>query len=307
MKQLESVLPTNSLCVLYDPLFDTPTIPSLLHRVAAVNSEWTPEKLKFWSHPLDVTERAKMMGQQAQNLRLVFQRFNVPWEVKSSKHKNVVTDAELAGRSAEPEIADDDPNARILPTLRHLKTRTEQLMGKYAEATAHYLRIRHLAVETPPEQLFNKDNPQEFQFVNVLYKLAATDASFWSAECKIEMDDPVVAAQALQDFLRKYPRSDWSSAARYVLALVQAQKGDLPAARDAIATLAPDDPHRPGMEVLLKRWEGLSPTKSTNEPKSETPASEKESREAANSEASPPADASSATSSEKPSEDKQPE
>lgn len=261
MKQLETVLPSNSLCVLYDPMVESASLPSLAKRIAAGNPEWTPDKLKFWSHPLSVPARLQQMGPQAQQLGGFFQRFNAPLEIKSSKQQMTIKQEEFAGRLVPREGRPLDPNAQLVPSQQHLKTRTEQLMSRYALATSHYLRIRHLAVETPPAEMQDPTNPQVFQAWMALYQLAASDASYWSALCKVELNDRAAAANALQDYLKRFSQSDWASSARYVLALVQADLGRLPEARAAISNMSPDDPHRPGLDILMKRWDALPETK----------------------------------------------
>lgn len=270
MKQLESVLPPDSLCVLYDPLVDTAALVSLPQRISAGHPNWTLNKLKFWSHPLSVAARLQRMGPQAQQLSVLFQRFQVPLEIKSNQVKNEIQQEELVGRTVPVEKHNVDPNTmRVVPTQQHLKTRTEQLMCKFSAATAHYLRVRHLAVESPPAELQNPQNPQEFQGLIALYQLAASDASFWSAVCKLELHERDTAAGALQDYVRKYPRSDWTSASQYLLAMVQAERGKLAEARAAVSSLPPDDPHRPGLEILMKRWDALPEPKPAGEPKTE--------------------------------------
>lgn len=252
MKQLETVLPSDSLCVLYDPLVDTPALPSLPKRIAAGNAEWTVDKLRFWEHPLNVRQRFEALGQQARQLGLILERFNVPLEVKEVE-KPVFNE-----KTKKTEIV---KGLEARPARQHVKCRTEQLLGKFSDATAHYLGIRHLAVESPPAEL--RSNPQAFQQVAQMYGLAASDASFWSAVCKLEMGEWDAAAGALQDYLRKYQQSDWTSAARYLLTLALAERGKLPEARAAASLLSADDPHRPGLDVLLKRWEALPAAEET--------------------------------------------
>jgi TolA-binding protein len=250
MKQLETVLPSDSLCVLYDPLVETPALPPLTARIAAGHAAWTPDTLRFWSHPLNVAERFASMGQQAAQLMFLLERFNVPIEIKEVE-KTVVNET-----TKKPEVV---KGLEARPLRQHLKCRMEQLQGKFADATAHFLGIRHLAVESLPAELAG--NPQVLQQVRQMYALAASDASYWSAVCKRELGDLTTAAGALEDYRRRYPRSDWTSAAGYLLALVRAERGELSEARAAISSLAADDPHRPGLDVLLKRWEGLADAK----------------------------------------------
>lgn len=258
MKQLETVLPADSACVLYDPLVDTPALPLLAKRIAAANPDWTPDRLKFWPHPLNLAERTQKLGEQIRQLQFVFQRVRVPLEVmKEKKEKLALTQDELLGK-VNP-FRDDSLDqgvgqfTQIQPTDAHWKARVEMLLGRYDAATTQFLRIRHLALDTPPAEL--RGNPQEFQVWSQLYQAAAADASFWSAVCKIEQGDNATGVSALQDYLKRYSRSNWASGARYLQALTSARLNQLTDARAALAGLLPDDPHRPGLEVLSKRWD----------------------------------------------------
>jgi hypothetical protein len=250
MRQLESVLPASSLCVLSDPLVEPSpggiAVESLAKRMAKGNAEWTPDKLRFWSHPLNLADRLKALGQQAQQLTLVFQRFTVPLDMKFNENGQLVS---------------------AKPSLQHQKCRTEQLLGKFNEATNHFLSIRHLAVEALPQEL--RANPQQGQQIQQFYLWAASDASYWSAACKIEQGEYESAVGALQDYLRRYARlgTDWVSAAQWQLALALAELGKFSEARAVIAAMAPDDPHRPGLEILMKRWTGLEEPKTDDETK----------------------------------------
>ncbi len=266
MRQLQSVLPSSSQCVLYDPLGEAVTegvsIEPLPARIAKGNPEWTSDKLKFWNHPLNLVERAKSLGQQVQQLVVMFERFKLPFEVKVDEQKKV---------------------ASIKPTLQHMKCRTEQLQGKFKEATNHFLAIRHLAVENLPRELAG--DPQRAQQLRQFYAWAASDASFWSAACKFEQGDYQAAATALHDYQERFARigGDWISAAKYLEALALARTGKFDEAKKVVNSLGPDDPHRAGLEVLMKRW-----------PASEQKAPEKTDSDEKKPDSDAPADASKA-------------
>ena len=259
MKQLESVLPADSLCVLYDPLVETSALKSLPRRIADANPDWTADKLHLWNHAADIQESLADLGQKAQQLQVILQRFNMPLEVVEVEREIVNPQNQQKERVKVAELK---------PSRQHLKCRTEQLQGKYAAATSHFLGIRHLAVEGPPPEL--RGNPQAFQQVAQIYALAASDASFWSAVCKWESGDVKTAVGTLRDYLKKYRESDWTSAARMLVALGEAELGNLSEARSAIAEMPPDDPHRRGLDVLQKRWADL-PQDESPESKDESP------------------------------------
>lgn len=254
MRLLESVLPANSICVLYDPLGEQPgegvAIEPLAKRIARGNPAWTADKLQFWDHPLSIAARMTKLGPQAQQLGIMFERFKVPVEIKfDEKHKKAI----------------------IKPTYQHLKCRTEQLQGKFKDATTHYLSIRHLLVENLPQELMG--DPQVTQQLKQLYIWAASDASFWTAVCKFEQGDYETAIGSFQDYEKRFARigGDWMSASRYLRVLAHARLGKLSEARTVIAGMAPDDPQRPGLEILMKRWPAAEEEKkSDSEEKPET-------------------------------------
>lgn len=272
MKQLETVLPADAACVLYDPLIDTPALASLAKRIAAGNPAWTPDKLKFWAHPLNLPQRMQAFGKNVQQLALLFQRMRSPLEVvKEKKERLNLNQDELLG-NVNPFRNDEviGGNVQIQPTDAHWKSRVEMLMGRPGPATAAFLSIRHLALENPPPEL--RADPQAFQLWTQLYRLAAMDASFWSAVCKLEQGDRAQAASALADYLRRNSRSDWVSAARYLAARTHAELKQFAEARAILAAVPTDDPHRPGLEVLAKRWEEAKET--SEKPAENKPASE---------------------------------
>lgn len=237
MRLLESVLPAKSICVLYDPLGEHAgegvAVEPLAKRIARGNPAWTADKVRIWEHPLSVAARMKALGPQAQQLGIIFERFKAPVEIK---------------------LDEKNKKAIIKPTYQHLKCRTEQLQGKFKDATTHYLSIRHLLVENLPQELMG--DPQVAQQLKQLYVWAASDASFWTAVCKFEQGDYQTAVGSFQDYEKRFARSggDWMPASRYLQVLALARLGKLSAARTVIAGMPPDDPQRPGLEILMKRW-----------------------------------------------------
>lgn len=242
MKQLETVLPPDSACVLYDPLIDAGNLRGLMHRVAAGNSGWQPDRLRLWPYPLNARVEALKVRQDIQSFNF---RFRVPLEFV---------------------FAEESP-ARLLelkPSYQLAKCRMEQLLGDYAGATAHYLTVRHLMVEGLPSQL--QVNQQTLQEVQRLYSLAVFDASYWTAICKREQGELEAAANSFADYLNRFPRSPWIPAARLNLSLSLAESGKLADAQ-AIGILGiPQDPHRDGLDILINRWSKLAEPKTDQKP-----------------------------------------
>ncbi|MFO0919490.1 MAG: hypothetical protein U0872_14415 [Planctomycetaceae bacterium] len=231
MKLLESILPAESASVIYDALFDSNSSPGLMGRVARGNSAWSAEQLRFWPYPLTVRQEA---AKQREEILSTTVKFQVPFEFV------------LAGESQE-QFQD------MKPTFQHAKSRIEQLSGKYQDATAHYLTVRHLMLESLPAAL--QSDRQRLQSIQQVYALAVFDATYWTAMCKFEQQDWKGAAKGLSDYLKRFSQTPWSAPARFHWMLSLAEQGDFPGAQAVGSTIPVDDPYREPAELLLRRWE----------------------------------------------------
>ena len=130
-----------------------------------------------------------------------------------------------------------------IPERKLQRCRMDHLLGKFADATTRYLRIRHLEVEP---------NPPEIERIN---RLASEDALYWTTLCKFELGEYETAVDLLLDYQRKYDRKGkWYFPARSILAQCYAKLGRL---SDAVSTLertSSDDPYRASNAVRMKRW-----------------------------------------------------
>ncbi len=226
MYNLEQVLPTTDVCVIYDPVSDDNDRSGLLQRVAKAGN-WPKESLKLWPYPR--VQQAEMMRQNPerdQELQRLTIPFNVPFPIK--------VDA-----SGKQTIG--------VPERKLQRCRIDHLLGKFADATTRYLRIRHLEVEPyPPE-------------IEPINRMASQDALYWTTLCKYELGEYATAIDLLLDYQRKYDRKGkWFFPARSLLSQCYAKTNRLP---EAIATLersSSDDPYRAANAIRLKRWSAAS-------------------------------------------------
>jgi hypothetical protein len=222
MYNLEQALPTSDVCVIYDPVSDEGDRSGLLQRVAKAG-DWSNENLKLWPYPR--LQQAELMRPNPEREK-EWQQLTVPFSVPI------------------PVKVDQEGKQTIgIPERKLQRCRTDHLLGKFADATTRYLRIRHLEVEPfPPE-------------IERINRMASEDALFWTTLCKYELGEYATAVDLLLDYQRKYDRKGkWFFSARSLLAQCYARLDRLP---DAIATLeksSSDDPYRAANAVRLKRW-----------------------------------------------------
>jgi tetratricopeptide (TPR) repeat protein len=222
IRYLESVLPASDLCVLSDPLADTNGREGLLTRLKSAG--WTPESLKPWPYPRQQTEAImKVSPAIKQSLDMAMMPFNLPIPFKVSETNQVTI---------------GNPESKLL------KIRTDQLLGKFDDATQRYLSIRHLEIEPAPVQ----------EIAN-LNRKGAENAIYWTAICKFEAKEYDAAVEQLNAYLKRYDRSgQWRFAARALLADSHAERGRFKEAVDTLERSRSDDPYRLGNAVRVKRW-----------------------------------------------------
>ena len=222
MYNLEQVLPPSDLCVLYDPLMDEEGRIGQLNR-AAKSGGWPVESLKSWAYPrIQLMELRSPSDEKVQENQRLTLSFVVPIPVK---------------------IDDQGKATAGVPERKMQKTRSEHLLGKFADATSKYLRIRHLEVEP---------NPQDIARIN---RAASEDAFYWTTLCKYEMGEYATAVELLTDYLKKYDRKGrWYFPARTLLAQCYAKLDQLPKAISTLERSSSDDPYRQANAIRVKRW-----------------------------------------------------
>lgn len=224
MKQLESALPANDLCVLYDPVTDEGGRSGLLSRLQKV-APAQADKLMPWQYP----RQQIIAGYSAtpavkQAWEMATQTFNLPIPV--------VTDRQTQQASLGT------------PERRLLRIRTDQLLGKFEEATERYLSIRHLEVEPVP-----------VQELAILNRMGAENAIYWTAICKFEVREYQAAIEQLSSYLKRYDRNGrWNFAARALLAECHAELGQFSEAVAVLERTRSDDPYRDANAIRVKKW-----------------------------------------------------
>jgi tetratricopeptide (TPR) repeat protein len=222
IQQLESVLPAEVLCVLSDPLSDEAGRSGYLSRLKAAG--WNPETLKPWAYPQQQREAIKSATPAMQMSFEVGRKIlSVPIPYKISESN---------------ELSFGHPERKLL------RIRTEQLLGKFEDATQHYLSIRHMEIEQAP-----------IRELAELNRLAAENAIYWTAVSKFEFKEYEAAIEQINAYLKRYDRSGrWRFAARALLADCHAELGRFKEAADSLERSRSDDPYRLGNAARVKMW-----------------------------------------------------
>ena len=225
LSRLEQVLPTEDACVLFDPPVDDLGRPGMVKRLQAACPTVKTDGLKPWPYPERQSEASRKASQAlVQQIAQTLVGFNAPITV-----------------NVDPQTK--QPLAAV-PERKMLKIRTDQLLGKFEDATQRYLSIRHLEIEPNPY-------PEIFQ----LHRLAAEDAIYWSGVCKFEAGEYDAAVEQLAGYLKKFDRKGrWTFAARTLLAESHARQSHFPEAIAVIERAVAEDPYRDANAIRGKRW-----------------------------------------------------
>lgn len=225
MNVLEQVLPAEDFCVLYDPPVNDLGRTGVAERIAVACNWIKPEGMKAWPYPHRQLAAIRKMDQaQMQQISQALIGFNapIPFDVDRATGK---------------------PTAGT-PERKMLRIRTDQLLGKYEDATQRYLSIRHLEIEGNP-----------FPDLMAIHRLAAEDAIYWSGLCKFESQEYASAIEQLGGYIKRFDRKGrWSFAARALLAECRARLGQFAEAVSTIERTLPDDPFREANAIQIKRW-----------------------------------------------------
>ncbi len=229
MNRLEQVLPVESACILFDPPSDDLGRTGLIKRAQAACLNRKAEDLKLWPYPARQLATARTANpatmQQMQQLLL---SFSAPITV-----------------SVDPQTGKP---AGAVPERKMLRIRTDQLLGKFEDATQRYLSIRHLEIE-----------PSQFPEVAQLHRLAAEDAIYWSGLSKFEAEEYEAAVEQLSGYIKRFDRKGrWTFAARSLLAECRVRQGKFAEAVTAIERTVAEDPYREANAVRIKRWTPLA-------------------------------------------------
>lgn len=224
MWRLEQLLPGMSLCALYEAPAALGDAPGLFERVAEADAAWQADQIGVWAYPLQ--REVQFIQPDANSLRLmqsVFDPFLAPFEFKQNETTK---------------------QAQLVPTMRHLKTRTLQLLGRHADAVKQYVGIRQLSVMPPPDA---KLSP--------IYQRAAEDAFYWSCVCKFEAGEYDQAISLLGDYVKRYRRGGkWVGAAWLLQAECHRALNRVPEAIASVKGAAADDAYRATSAILARRW-----------------------------------------------------
>ena len=228
MNRLEQVLPAEAACILFDPPSDDLGRTGLVKRIQAACQDLKAENLTLWPYPARQLATARTANQATmQQMQQLLLSFSAPItaNVDPQTGKSV-------GAVAERKM---------------LKIRTDQLLGKFEDATQRYLSIRHLEIE-----------PSQFAEVVQLHRLAAEDAIYWSGLSKFEAQEYEAAVEQLAGYVKRFDRKGrWTFAARSLLAECRVRQGQFAEAVAAIERTVAEDPYREANAVRIKRWTPL--------------------------------------------------
>lgn len=222
MWTIEQLLPGEMLCTLYDPASTEADRPGLFERVAKTVSAATADDVGVWTYPIrQEAWLAAIDDPTARAYQETLLRFIVPVEL---------------------DVDRETGQTRRLETQRHLRIRTEQLLGHRTDALSQFVTIRQLAFTRPPEPMLIP-----------AYQRAADDAFFWSTVCKYELGEVETAATQLQDYLKRYRRGGmWIYAARSLLADIYRAQGNTEEFRQIASVQEFDDPYQKRHAILAK-------------------------------------------------------
>lgn len=228
MSQLESVLPSEDVCVLFDPPIADKGRPGVIQRLMLALPNITVDKIKPWPHPAQQSAEVRAAtSATVEQIKQVLVTFQVPIGITLDK------------QTGKP--------VNMVPEMKLKKIRTEQLQGKFEDATEHYLSIRHLELE-----------PSQIPEITLLHRLAAEDSIFWSGLCKFEGANYGAAIEQLSGYLRRFGRKGrWSFPASSLLAECHARLLRYDLAIKTIDRSPPEDPYRQVNALHLRNWNAL--------------------------------------------------
>ena len=230
MKHLESVLPAEEICVLHDPLNDESGRTGLLTRLTQATPTLKVDQLQPWGYPKHQFQSAQSVAPAVQQvLEATTMIFSLPVPIQVDPKTQKVTIG--------------------IPERRMLRIRTDQLLGKFEDATKRYLAIRHLAIEENPVQT-----------LAMLNQVGAEFAMYWTGVCKFEARDHNAAIEQLSTYVKRYDRNGrWNFAARALLAECHAELGHFKEATALLERSRSDDPYRAANAIRVKRWNARKP------------------------------------------------
>ena len=223
--RLEQVLPAEDSCVLFDPPVDEVGRSGMVKRLQAACPTVSADSLKPWPYPEHQYQASRKASKNlVQQITQLLIGFNAPITVNVDSQTN-------------------QPSAAV-PERKLLKIRTDQLLGRFEEATQRYLSIRHLEVEANP-----------YPEIAQLHRLAAEDAIYWSGISKFEAEQYDAAVEQLAGYLKRFDRNGrWTFAARSLLAESHARQSHFAEAITVIERTVTEDPYRAANAIRVKHW-----------------------------------------------------
>ena len=251
MRRLQLALTGEQDLLLWDPLESSEIVPrGGVARVVAGGFE--KEKIAIWDYPERRRDgNSSFNTQQLQTFALRQRAFESPIPV-------------------ERVIANDKGDIQLqLATkgqFRHRMSRNRQLLGEWKTSVTTFLKIRMWRDVPPlPKQIGFVGRREQAAVkammptrVRLVHEEAADDAAFWAAVCQYEQGEVESAADALEEYMARSGLHEWESGAVWLEALWRAELGQVARAVEILESIADEDPHWAGAQVLLGRWKPVA-------------------------------------------------
>ena len=251
MRRLQLALTGDKDLLLWDPLESSEIVPKgVLARLAS--GGFDKKAITIWDYPERRRDgNASFSTQQLQTFALRQRAFESPIPVERV----------LANDKGDIEL-----QLAKRGQFRHRMSRNRQLLGEWKTSVTTFLKIRMWRDVPPlPKQIGFVGRREQAAVkammptrVRLVHEEAADDAAFWAAVCQYEQGQVESAANALREYLTRSGLHEWESGAVWLEALWRAELGQLAKAIEILGTIAKDDPHWAGAQVLLKRWKPLA-------------------------------------------------
>lgn len=228
MHRLQGVLAGDRAAIVYDALVDTAAGDGLITRVVdAGGDRWNRDDVSLWLHPTDrIHAAAERDEAERQRLLVLTSPFDAPVVEKVA----------------------DGVYAPIPPTRELLKTRIEQLLGRFASAIRGYLPIR--VERNIPDDSHVPPEARRIQAV------AGEHAAYWTALAQMQQKKYAAAVDSFRLYESAYPAIDarWNGWATARQAVCLARRNRFKEAVEAVDRMDERHPEYPAMQLARRDW-----------------------------------------------------
>jgi hypothetical protein len=239
MERLQATLTGKRSVIIHDPLDDSESSLGLLSRVAEFGKDrWAPEDITVWKHPSKRLHESANLNPNQRSvwaLRQLPMRAPVPFRFNPASRqliRNQKTGMYVMGRAER----------------KMLGFRTMQLMGDYPMAIKRYVMLR---LDEPSYRERAAQIPKNDLRTQMW---ASADCFFWTGVSQMEQEEFAAAVSTFRQYLQRPNGGRWLGLGNTLLGLSFAHTGRFNQAIALLENIPDDDPHRPGYELLVRRW-----------------------------------------------------